>query len=134
RRRLDEGREALGRRLRQRGSLPGALSAVLLSDCTAPQAPAGLIRGAAQVALSVTTGQAPGVSAKVVALATGLQIATSSSIRFAMAIFLGASLLVGVGVSAYHTSTDSPPRQQSNKPARQATLNPTQAPAGAQDA
>src|SRR4029450_10122108 len=50
RRRLEEAREALGRRLTGRGIVwPAALSAVLLADCVAPASP-GLVASTVEAA------------------------------------------------------------------------------------
>src|SRR5262249_60370003 len=57
RRRLDEARDALGRRLTGRGIVcPAALSAVLLSDCLASAAP-GLVASTVEAAAGVTGGE-----------------------------------------------------------------------------
>jgi RNA polymerase sigma factor (sigma-70 family) len=59
RRRLEEAREALGRRLARGGVGPAALSAVLLSDCASPAAPPPhLIASAVEAGARVATGQA----------------------------------------------------------------------------
>jgi RNA polymerase sigma factor (sigma-70 family) len=75
RRRLEEGRTALGRRLRRRGVVvPAALSTILFSDCALSAAlPAGLVGHTVEAAARITAGQAGTaiVSAKVAALAEG---------------------------------------------------------------
>src|SRR5262249_44353133 len=76
RRRLEEARDALGRRLKGRGiAWSAALSAVLLSDCLASAAPArGLVTSTIEAAASVAAGKtaATVASAKVVALTEGV--------------------------------------------------------------
>jgi RNA polymerase sigma factor (sigma-70 family) len=91
RRRLEEARAALGRRLTRRGvAWTAALSALLLSNCLASAAlPPALVGSTAEVAARIATGHAARaiVSAKVAALAEGvtkpmlmtkIQIATSA--------------------------------------------------------
>jgi RNA polymerase sigma factor (sigma-70 family) len=59
RRRLEEARQALGRRLARAGVGPAALAAVLLSDCASPAAPPpSLIASAVEAGARVATGQA----------------------------------------------------------------------------
>jgi RNA polymerase sigma factor (sigma-70 family) len=73
RRRLEEARAALGRRLNGRGIVwPAALSAVLLSECIAPAAP-GLVASTVEVAASVAAGKTvtTAASVKVAALTEG---------------------------------------------------------------
>jgi RNA polymerase sigma factor (sigma-70 family) len=76
RRRLEEAREALGSRLKGRGIVwPAALSAVLVSDCTASVAPApGLVAFTVEVAAGVATGQTvtTAASAPVASLTEGV--------------------------------------------------------------
>jgi RNA polymerase sigma factor (sigma-70 family) len=77
RRRLEEARGALGRRLSRRGVVgPAALSAGLLSDCVAPAAvPLGLLGptvAAARLAAAAQEAARGGVSAKAVALSEGV--------------------------------------------------------------
>jgi RNA polymerase sigma factor (sigma-70 family) len=128
RRRLDEGREALGRRLRRRGHWPEALAAVLLSDSVAPAAPAALARSAVEAAARVVAGEVPGVSAEVVALAEGIVQAPSAAARFAAVVLLGTGLLAGVGLSAYHATPGSPTAQeQSESPGQERIAHAKQA-------
>jgi RNA polymerase sigma factor (sigma-70 family) len=76
RRRLEEAREALGRRLKERGIVgSAALSAVLVSDCMASAAPApGLVVSTVEAAAGVAAGKtvAMAASAKVAALTEGV--------------------------------------------------------------
>ncbi len=76
RRRLEEARDALGCRLKERGLVWSAvLSAGLLSDCVASAAlPAGLVGSAARAATLVTAGRAAAsvVSPKVALLTEGM--------------------------------------------------------------
>lgn len=74
RRRLEEARDALGRRLSGRGVVwPAALSAVLLSECIASAAP-GLVASTVEAAAGVAAGKtvATAASVKVAALAEGV--------------------------------------------------------------
>src|SRR5262249_53958576 len=65
RRRLEEARDALGRRLSGRGVVgPAALSAVLLSDCIAPAAP-GLVASTVEAAAGVAAGKTVTTAASV---------------------------------------------------------------------
>ena len=101
RRRLEEGRAALGRRLRRRGVVwPAALSAVLLSDCAASAGlSAGLVGATVEAGACVAAGEVAttaAVSAKVAALTNGmLQTMLLSKIKVAMAVVL---VVVGVGI------------------------------------
>jgi RNA polymerase sigma factor (sigma-70 family) len=76
RRRLEEGRTALARRLRRRGVLwPAALGVVLLSDCAAPAAPwPALVDGTVAAAARIAAGQAAAtvLAPEVAALAKGV--------------------------------------------------------------
>jgi RNA polymerase sigma factor (sigma-70 family) len=74
RRRLEEARDALGRRLNGRGVVwPAALSAVLLSECIASAAP-GLVASTVEAAARVAAGKtvATAASVKVAALTEGV--------------------------------------------------------------
>src|SRR5262245_40286825 len=74
RRRLEEAREALGRRLHGRGIVwPAALSAVLLADCVAPASP-GLVAATVEAAAGVAAGKpvATAASVKVATLTQGM--------------------------------------------------------------
>ena len=76
RRRLEEARSALGRRLRRRGLVvPAALSAILFSDCAVSAAlPARLVGPTVEAATRIAAGKAGRVMlpAQVVALAEGV--------------------------------------------------------------
>jgi RNA polymerase sigma factor (sigma-70 family) len=119
RRRLEEAKAALGRRLIRRGVWPAALSAVLLSDCLAAAALAPrLVRSAAAAAASLATGQAariPGLSARVAALTEGvLQTMFVSKIKTATAaLLLLTALTVGAGGLLFRTQAIEP--QQPSK-------------------
>jgi RNA polymerase sigma factor (sigma-70 family) len=99
RRRLEEARAALGRRLRKRGVSPAALSAVLLSDCVASAAMPPQLVGPA-VAAGAGATAAPVVSAKVVALSEGvLKAMFLTKVKIATALLLSlAALVTGAGV------------------------------------
>jgi RNA polymerase sigma factor (sigma-70 family) len=105
RRRLDEARAALGRRLTLRGAAwPGALSAVLLSDCLAPAVPPGLAGPTAEAAALVAAGKAaPAVPAGVAALTQGVMpTMTLTKLRAAAALLLAAAVAGGaLSASAY---------------------------------
>jgi len=115
RRRLEEAKAALGRRLTGRGVVwPAALSAVLLSDCVAPAALApGLVGSTVEAAAYIATGQATrtaAVSAKVAALAEGvLKTMFTSKLKLATAaLVLVAALAVGAGGLLYPTQAAEP--------------------------
>jgi RNA polymerase sigma factor (sigma-70 family) len=98
RRRLDEARAELGRRLTLRGAAwPGALSAVLLSDCLAPAVPPGLAGPTAEAAATVAAGKAmPAVPAGVAALTQGVMpTMTPTKLRTAAALLLAAAIAGG---------------------------------------
>jgi RNA polymerase sigma factor (sigma-70 family) len=127
RRRLEEAKTALGRRLTGRGAWPAALSAVLLSDCVAPAAPAPrLIGSTVEAAARVATGQAAGiagiagVSTRVAALTEGvLEPMFTSTLKIATAAFvLLAALAVGIGGLLFQTQAAEPPQPpKTEKPA-----------------
>jgi RNA polymerase sigma factor (sigma-70 family) len=104
RRRLDEARAALARRLRGRGcTWPAALSAVLLSDCVAPAVPPGLIGSTAEATASVAAGNEAQaiVPAGVAALTRGvLRTMLLTKLRTAAAVLLTVAALGGA-LSAY---------------------------------
>jgi WD40 repeat protein len=103
RRRLEEARAALGRRLTRRGVVwPAVLSAVLLSECAAPAALAPRLLGSAvEVAAHVMSGQAATavVSAEVVALTKGVQkTMLLTRLKIVTAVLLLAGLALGAGL------------------------------------
>jgi RNA polymerase sigma factor (sigma-70 family) len=99
RRRLDEARAALARRLRGRGSAwPAALSAVLLSDCVAQAVPPGLIGSTAEAAASIAAGKGAlsAVPAGVTALTRGvLRTMMLTKLRTAMVVLFTVAALGG---------------------------------------
>ncbi len=102
RRRLEEARTVLGRRLNRRGiACPTALSAMLLSDSIASAAPVpGLVASTVEAAAGVAAGKtvATATSAKVAALTEGvLKTMLLSKLQVATAVFV---VLAGVGVGA----------------------------------
>jgi RNA polymerase sigma factor (sigma-70 family) len=102
RRRLDEGREALGRRLRRRGVWPAtAFSAVLLSDCVVAAAlPPRLIDSTVGIAARVAAGQAAMTvaSAKVGALIEGVHKAMLlTKLKLATAVLLVSFAVLALG-------------------------------------
>src|SRR5262249_19187398 len=111
RRRLDEARAALGRRLSRRGVLlPAALAAVLLSDWAASAAMSpGLVGSTVEAAVGVAAGQAATatVSATVAALTEGVWKAMlrQDKLKIVLAVLLAAVLIgVGVGTLAYQAA------------------------------
>jgi RNA polymerase sigma factor (sigma-70 family) len=112
RRRLEEGRAALARRLSRRGVVgPAALAAVLLSDCVAPATlPHGLVGPTVEAACLAAAGQraaTAGVSTKVLALSEGvLKTMSVSKLKLVAAgiLVLGACACYG-GVVLTRTST-----------------------------
>jgi RNA polymerase sigma factor (sigma-70 family) len=130
RRRLAEGRAALGRRLRDGGLVPtAALSAVLLSDCVAPAALApGLVGSTVEAACPAFGAACP---AGVAALPRGvLQTMFTSRLKFATAVLVVLALS-GAGVLTLNRSKaapDSQPRTASQETAAPRTRGPKDAP------
>jgi RNA polymerase sigma factor (sigma-70 family) len=112
RRRLDEARAALGRRLRRHGIWPAALSGLLLCECVGSAALSpGLVGGTVEAMVCITTGQAPpAVSAPVIALSEGVRTTMSwSKSKIALTALLLASILVtGTGLAAYKVAAEPP--------------------------
>jgi RNA polymerase sigma factor (sigma-70 family) len=103
-RRLEEARDALGRRLKERGILwSAALSAVLLSDSLASAAP-GLVEATVDSAAAVAAGtpMATAASAEVAALTEGvLKTMFLTKLKIAALVFLTLALLgTGIGMLA----------------------------------
>ena len=110
RRRLEEAKAALGRRLTGGGVVwPAALSAVLLSDCVAPAALApGLVGSTVEAAACIAAGKAApaaAVSANVAALIEGaLKTMFTSKLKIATAaLMLLAAIAAAAGGLLYHT-------------------------------
>jgi RNA polymerase sigma factor (sigma-70 family) len=127
RRRLEEARTALGRRLNRRGiACPTALSAILLSDSIASAAPVpGLVASTVEAAAGVAAGKtvATATSAKVAALTEGvLKTMLLSKLQVATAVFV---ILAGVGVGAgrilYDSQTTGKAQEERAKTDRQPT-------------
>jgi RNA polymerase sigma factor (sigma-70 family) len=95
RRRLEEARAALGRRLDRRGVWPAAVASTLLSDCVAPAAlPPRLVSSTVE-AVARPAAATTAVSAEVAALAEGvLTPVTLTTFRTALAILLAVSSIV----------------------------------------
>jgi RNA polymerase sigma factor (sigma-70 family) len=102
RRRLEEARDALGRRLTRRGiAWSAALSAVLLSDCIASASPAcGLVASTIEATASVAAGNTLAIvaAAKVAALAEGVTNAMFLTKLKNVAFVLAAMVLLTAGV------------------------------------
>jgi RNA polymerase sigma factor (sigma-70 family) len=109
RRRLEEAREALARRLARRGVGPAALSAVLLSDCGALAAPPrGLVAATVKAAVDVASGRsAVSAGPGAVALARGAGVATSLT-RVHLAVALALTLASAAAVAGVWASSDRP--------------------------
>jgi RNA polymerase sigma factor (sigma-70 family) len=107
RRRLDEARAALGRRLSRRGIVwPAALFAVLLSECVAMKL--GVVRSTVEIATHVLAGKATTVvvPAKVAALAEGVMKAmVISKLKVVAGILLALGVVVAAGVGALTQTT-----------------------------
>ena len=101
RRRLDEARAALGRRLSRRGVGPAALSAVLLSDCVALAVPpAGLVRSTVEAGTSIAAGAGASsvVPGKLAALTEGVMTTMrTSKLKIATAALVLAVVVVTSG-------------------------------------
>ena len=100
RRRLEEARAALGRRLKWRGVTgPAALSALLLSDRVASAAlPPGLIGSTIEAVTLFTAGETAAISAKIVALTEGvLKTMLLTKLKTALAVLLGLVFLGTLG-------------------------------------
>jgi RNA polymerase sigma factor (sigma-70 family) len=114
RRRLEEARTALGRRLSRRGFWPAALTAVLASDCAASALPPNLLTAAVEAAACSTTGQAArtaAVAARVTSLTQGaLRAMLMSKLKLAAAaLALLIALAVGASGPLSHTQATQPP-------------------------
>jgi len=131
RRRLEEAKAALSRRLTGRGVVwPAALSAVLLSDCLAPAARAsaalasGLVSSTVEAAACIATGQTArtaAVSAKVAALTEGvLKTMFTSKLKIATAALVLLTVAVGAGWLLCQTqAADQPPSPNVERPTAQ---------------
>lgn len=105
RRRLEEARLALSRRLQRQGVVgPAASAAILLADGMAPAAvPTGLLDSTVTVATSVAAGRAaPGFSVQVVALTEGVGTTMAlTKFKLMAVVLLGAGFLcLGIGTLA----------------------------------
>ncbi len=122
RRRMDEGRAALGRRLSRRGVVwPAALSAVLLSDCVASAVlPAGLAGTTVEAATRFAAGQATAgvVSAKVAALTEAvLKSLWMTKLKVATVVLLALGIgLLGAGAGIVVTQSAAAERENKNRP------------------
>jgi RNA polymerase sigma factor (sigma-70 family) len=112
RRRLEEGRTALGRRLARRGVWPAALSAVLLSDCVASAAvPPTLLDATVAVATVVAAGQTAAglVSAQVATLTQGVMTPMLlPRLTVATALLVLGAMVAGIGQLAHHSLLAKP--------------------------
>lgn len=137
RRRLDEARAALGRRLSQRGVWPAALSATLLSDCVANALPPPLVVGTVEAAARVVAGQAADLPAQILALTQGVPLSMSrTTIHKALAFLLAVgSLAIVAGLSMSSAAPKSPRPSEQRKgsaPATRAQRKPAPKPQPAQ--
>jgi RNA polymerase sigma factor (sigma-70 family) len=102
RRRLEEARQALGRRLARRGvAWPAALAAVLISDCAARAAlRPGLVGPTVEAAAALAAGKPAGslIAPGVVALTEGVVRAASASKLKAAAVVLVLAAAAGAGL------------------------------------
>jgi RNA polymerase sigma factor (sigma-70 family) len=113
RRRLGEGRAALGRRLSRHGIGPAALSGLLLSECVGSAAlSTGLIGRTVEAMVCLTAGHAltTAASAPVIALTEGVRTTmpfTKSKVASA-ALLIASVLVTGVGLASYKVSAEPP--------------------------
>src|SRR5262245_50705635 len=124
RRRLEEAREALGRRLAQSGGGPAVLSAVLLSDCASP---AGLtpvlVASTVDAAARVAAGQpaaavASAGTAALVAKVGGAMLLTRGNVALAL-LLVGGIVATAAGLSIPRPPAEQPrPRETSGVPMR----------------
>jgi RNA polymerase sigma factor (sigma-70 family) len=121
RRRLEEARASLGRRLSRRGIIgPAALSALLISDCIACAGVVTRLAGAAAGSASrITAGESAAavVPAEVSALTKGVlstMLLTRSKVVLALVMVVG--LAVGGGLSAYYALGAPQPGQENQAP------------------
>jgi RNA polymerase sigma factor (sigma-70 family) len=100
RRRLDEARDALGRRLKARGiALPAALSAVLVSDCVTGAAPgAALVSATIEAAARVAAGKS--LTAAASATVAGLAEGVLNTMLVTKVKLMTTALMVAVGIVA----------------------------------
>jgi RNA polymerase sigma factor (sigma-70 family) len=134
RRRLEEARTALARRLSRRGVVvPAALSAILFSDCVASASlPARLVGSTIEAAARIAAGQAGTaiVSAKVSALAEGvLKTMLLTKLKTG-----GALLLVAVVIAASVASMGLPVLVANGQPLQTDRTDGRDEPAAAQSA
>ena len=127
-RRLEEAREALGRRLNGRGIVcPAALSAILLSDCLASAAP-GLVASTVEAGAGVAAGKtvATAASVKVAALTQGvlkamwitkLKTATAVLLILGMVAFGGGLYMREMGAAGQHVKAGQDDVQPPNRQA-----------------
>jgi RNA polymerase sigma factor (sigma-70 family) len=123
RRRLEEARKALARRLVRSGVGPAALSAVLLSDCTSPAAlPPRLIASTVEAAARVATGQAAAAvaSAGVASLVAEEGMTVLRTVTIVLALLLTGGLVATVADLSVLRPPDEPPqiREASGLPMR----------------
>jgi RNA polymerase sigma factor (sigma-70 family) len=127
-RRLEEGREALGRRLTRKGVVwPAAVSGLLVSDCVAPAALSpNLVGATVEAAACALLGRAAAgvVSSKVVTLAQGVMKAMFMSkmksvvatLMLGGALMSGALVFFGRGLTGLPGLAAAPVPQDDSKP------------------
>jgi RNA polymerase sigma factor (sigma-70 family) len=132
-RRLEEARQALGRRLTRRGvAWPAALSAILVSDCvTSAALPVGLVGSTVEAAACVTAGRALAamVSTNVTALTEGVVKAMfiGKLKPVVAALFLGGAMISGAWSLDAEYLGAQPPRTNPDAAPAVAQLTPTAA-------
>jgi RNA polymerase sigma factor (sigma-70 family) len=119
RRRLEEARKALGRRLARSGVGPAALAAVLLSDCASAAAlPSSLIASTVEAAARVATGEtiAAVAAAGVAALVNGVGgtlVLPGSNIALAL-LLAGGFVAAGTVFSVSRPAAESPQTRETS--------------------
>jgi RNA polymerase sigma factor (sigma-70 family) len=132
RRRLEEARDALGRRLKRRGVLlSGALASVLVSECaTSGAASAALVNATVEAASSYAAGQmglAGLVPANVATLVEGaITPMTATNLKTLMVVSVCAIALSGLGVGLFgrHVPAAEPRQEKSEPPTSTAKKPP----------
>ncbi|HEV3144719.1 MAG TPA: RNA polymerase sigma factor [Gemmataceae bacterium] len=118
RRRLEDARDALGRRLKRRGVLiSGALAGVLVSECaTSGAASAGLVSATVEAASACSAGQANLASlvpANVATLVEGVTTSMSATkLKMVMVVSVCAMTLSGLGVGFFGRQVPAAEPQQ----------------------
>jgi RNA polymerase sigma factor (sigma-70 family) len=129
RRRLEEARDALGRRLKGRGLVwSAAVSAVLLSDCVASASPPhGLVTSTIEAAASVAAGKTVAIvaSARVAALMEGV---TKAMFLSKLKAIIGVAVILGLIVTGATVLCRTTAAGTNPPPAAEAPVKPAAKP------